>query len=150
MPIYFFRNKTFLFVVRSLRYSGYLINTDVFVKYVAGISKRSNDKQKSFIPKKNRKITKNLFFWIVTRVSARDYRVSVSCKGFQLEFPFSNECFQCMFPTSVSDMCFRWVFQTSFLEQCFWQAFQMSVSNICFQWVLLTCFQQVFLMSVSN
>ena len=41
MPI-FFRNKTFLFVVRSLR----------CVCQVAGISKRSNDKQKSFVHKK--------------------------------------------------------------------------------------------------
>ena len=38
-------------VVRSLRYSGYLTNTSC-VCQVAVISKRSNDKQKSFIPKK--------------------------------------------------------------------------------------------------
>ena len=36
---FFFRNKTFLFVVRSLRYSGYLTNTWC-VCQVAGISKR--------------------------------------------------------------------------------------------------------------
>ena len=39
-------------VVRSLRYSGYLTNTSC-VCQVAIISKRSNDKQKSFVPKKN-------------------------------------------------------------------------------------------------
>ena len=42
--------------VQSLRYSGYLTNTPC-VFQVAGISKRSNDKQKSFIPKKNRHFT---------------------------------------------------------------------------------------------
>ena len=36
-------------VVQSLRYSGYLTNTC----QVARISKRYNDKQKSFFPKKN-------------------------------------------------------------------------------------------------
>ena len=44
-------------VVRSLRYSGYLTNTSC-VCQVAGISKSSNDKQKSFFPKKkNRHVT---------------------------------------------------------------------------------------------
>ena len=38
-------------VVRSLRYSGYLTNT-------SQVTKRSNDKQKSFFPKKkNRRVT---------------------------------------------------------------------------------------------
>ena len=41
MPQFFFRNKTFLFAVRSLRYSGYLTNTSC-VCQVAAISKRSN------------------------------------------------------------------------------------------------------------
>ena len=69
----FFRNRTFLFVIRSLRYSGYLTNT-------------SNDKEKSFVPKKKlRHVTirdfKNkksdfLIFWIVTCVSARNYMVT--------------------------------------------------------------------------
>ena len=68
----FFRNRTFLFVIRSLRYSGYLTNT-------------SNDKQKSFFPKKKmgalvfetlkNKKSDFLIFWIVTRVSTRDYMV---------------------------------------------------------------------------
>ena len=49
MTFFFFRNKTFLFVVRSLRYSGYLTNTSC-VCQVAGISERSNNKQKSFVP----------------------------------------------------------------------------------------------------
>ena len=54
-------------VVRSLRYSGYLTNTSC-VCQVAGISKSSNDKQKSFFPKKNnrrvtiQKIRQLLFF----------------------------------------------------------------------------------------
>ena len=41
--------------VRSLRYSGYLTNTSCVscVCQVAVISKRSNNKQKSFVPKKN-------------------------------------------------------------------------------------------------
>ena len=42
--------------VQSLRYSGYLRST-ACVFQVAGISKRSNDKQKSFIPKKNQHFT---------------------------------------------------------------------------------------------
>ena len=41
----------FLFVIRTLRYSGYLTNTSC-VCQVAGISKKSNDKHKSFFPKK--------------------------------------------------------------------------------------------------
>ena len=41
------KNKSF----RSLRYSSYLTNTS-YVCQVAIISKRSNDKQKSFVPKK--------------------------------------------------------------------------------------------------
>ena len=43
-------------IVRSLRYSGYLTNTSC-VCQVAVISKRSKDKQKSFVPKKNRHVS---------------------------------------------------------------------------------------------
>ena len=43
-------------VVRSLRYSGYLTNTSC-VCQVAKRSKRSNDKQKSFFLKKNRRVS---------------------------------------------------------------------------------------------
>ena len=42
MAQFFFRKKTFLFVVRFLRYSGYLTNTRC-VFQVAGISKRSDN-----------------------------------------------------------------------------------------------------------
>ena len=42
MPQFFFRNKTFLLAVRSLRYCGYLTNTWC-VCQVAGISKRSDN-----------------------------------------------------------------------------------------------------------
>ena len=42
MPQFFFRNKTFLFAVRSLRYYGYLTKTWC-VCQVAGISKRSDN-----------------------------------------------------------------------------------------------------------
>ena len=43
-------------VVRSRGYSSYLTNTSC-VCQVAGISKSSNDKQKSFFPKKNWHVT---------------------------------------------------------------------------------------------
>ena len=49
-------------VVRFLRCSGYLTNTSC-VCQVAVISKRSNDKQKSFVPKKN-----------MRHVSIRDFK----------------------------------------------------------------------------
>ena len=59
-------------VVRSLRYSGYLTNiSESFYLY----------KLKKFFSKKNGHVTirdfkkKNLIFWIVTCVSARDYTV---------------------------------------------------------------------------
>ena len=74
-------------VVRSLRYSGYLTNTSC-VCQVAGISKRSNDKQKSFFLKKStcyylfetlkNKKSDFLIFWIVTCASARHYTVFIS------------------------------------------------------------------------
>ena len=65
--------------VRSLRYSGYLTNTSC-VCQVAIISKRSNNKQNSFVPKKIWDMLlfetdKNLISWIVTRVPTRDYTV---------------------------------------------------------------------------
>jgi hypothetical protein len=44
-------------VVRSLRYSGYLTNTSQCVCQVAGISKRSNEKQKRFFSSKKRNVT---------------------------------------------------------------------------------------------
>ena len=44
-------------VVQSLQYYGYLTNTSWCVWQVAGISKRSNDKQKSCAPKKNQCVT---------------------------------------------------------------------------------------------
>ena len=72
MPKFFFRKKTFLFVIISLRYSGYLTNTSC-VCQVAGISKRYNDKQKSFFPKKN------------PRATIRDFKKS--------DFLNSNTCF---------------------------------------------------------
>jgi hypothetical protein len=80
MPI-FFRKKTLLFVIRSLRYSGYLTNTSC-VCQVAGISKSSNHTKQSLFPKKKSACyysrlykTKDLIFWIVTHGSARDYTV---------------------------------------------------------------------------
>ena len=54
---------------------------------VAGISKSSNDKQKSFFPKKNRHVSiqvfkkqKKLIFWIVTRVSTSNDTVTLNNK----------------------------------------------------------------------
>ena len=60
--------------VRSLRYSDYLTNTSC-VCQVAVISKRSNDKQKSFVPKKN-----------MRHVSIRDFKKQKS------DFLNSNTC----------------------------------------------------------
>ena len=60
-------------VVRSLRYSGYLTNTSC-VCQVAKRSKRSNDEQKSFFPKKK---------W---RVSIRDFKKQKN------DFLNSNTC----------------------------------------------------------
>jgi hypothetical protein len=75
-------------VVRSLSYSGYLTNTSC-VCQVAGVSKRSNNKQQRFFPKKNhcvsirdfkkQKILFSEYIVTRTRVSARDYTVLNFC-----------------------------------------------------------------------
>ena len=82
MPQFFFRKKPFLFVVQMSWKKWYLTNTWC-VCQVAGISKRSNDKQTSFFFLKKIGVllfetVKNLIFWIVTRVSARDYTFGLS------------------------------------------------------------------------
>ena len=77
-----FLNKTFLFFVQMSWKKIYLTNT-LCVCQVAGISKRSNNKQKSFVPKKIGMLVfetlknKKLILWIVTRVSTRDYTVVI-------------------------------------------------------------------------
>ena len=77
----FFRKKTFLFVVRSLRYSGYLTNTSC-VCQVAGISKRSDNFYF---------LTPHVTNWIKfnsRRASARDYTVNEILWGFtKLKIP---------------------------------------------------------------
>ena len=66
-------------VVLSLRYSGYLTNTSYLRDLITS--------KKVFFLKKNQHVSirdfkkqKNLIFWIVTRVSARDYTVCKSQK----------------------------------------------------------------------
>ena len=91
MPQFFFRKKTFLFVVRFLRYSGYLTNTSC-VCQVSFFSVHLDNKQKNFVPKNNLwhvtirdfKNQKNLVFWILTRVSARDYTVCLVTPCYHL------------------------------------------------------------------